>query len=60
MDPSEKPALVNPENRALPLLLIAVSAALAWILLPFYGTILWGAIIALLFAPLHRRLRAIG
>ncbi len=35
-------------------LLVAVTAAFAWILLPFYGTILWGAIIALLFAPLNR------
>jgi predicted PurR-regulated permease PerM len=38
------------------LLLVVVSLALAWILLPFYGTILWGAIIALLFAPVYRRL----
>ena len=38
------------------LLLAAVSLALGWILLPFYGTLLWSAIIALLFAPLHRRL----
>ncbi len=37
-------------------LLILVGAALGWILLPFYGSIMWGAIIALLFAPLHRRL----
>lgn len=36
------------------LLLIAVSVALAWILLPFWGTILWGAIIAMVFAPVHR------
>jgi predicted PurR-regulated permease PerM len=43
-----------PEKRTLLLLLVVVSAALAWILLPFYGTILWGSIIALLFAPLHR------
>jgi predicted PurR-regulated permease PerM len=35
-------------------LLVAVTAAFAWILLPFYGTILWGAIIALLFTPLNR------
>jgi predicted PurR-regulated permease PerM len=35
-------------------LLAAVTAAFVWILLPFYGTILWGAIIALLFAPLNR------
>lgn len=44
------------ENRALLLLLVAVSLALGWILLPFYGTILWGAIIALLFSPLYHRL----
>ncbi len=35
-------------------LLVGVSAAFFWILLPFYGTVLWGVIIALLFAPLNR------
>jgi predicted PurR-regulated permease PerM len=35
-------------------LLVAVSAAFVWILLPFYGTVLWGVIIALLFVPLNR------
>lgn len=43
------------ENRLL-LLLVAVSLALAWILQPFYGAILWGGIIALLFVPVYRRL----
>ena len=42
------------ENRALPLLLITVSLAFGWILLPFYGAILWGCVIALLFAPVYR------
>jgi len=42
------------ENRALPVLLVGVSLALGAILLPFYGAILWGTIIALLFAPLYR------
>jgi predicted PurR-regulated permease PerM len=42
------------ESRALLMLLIAVSLGFGWILLPFYGTILWGAIIALLFTPLYR------
>ncbi len=37
-------------------LLIAVSLALVWILLPFYGTIMWAVIIAMIFAPLHDRL----
>jgi len=44
------------ENRALLLLLLAVTLVLGWILLPFFGAILWGVIIALLFAPMHRRL----
>ena len=42
------------ESRALWGLLVVVSLALGWILLPFFGTILWGAIIALLFSPLYR------
>src|SRR4249920_3660236 len=42
------------ENRALLLLLITVSLAFGWILLPFYGAILWGCVIALLFAPVYR------
>lgn len=46
------------ERRMLWMLLVTVSAALVWILLPFYGPILWGSIIALLFAPLHHRLLA--
>ena len=46
------------ENRVLLLLLVTVSLGLGWVLLPFYGTILWGSIIALLFAPVHRRLLA--
>jgi predicted PurR-regulated permease PerM len=44
------------ENRALWLLLAAVSFAFVWILLPFYGTLLWAAIIAVVFAPLYRGL----
>ena len=52
--PEREPTLL--ERRVLLVLLLAVSAALAWILLPFYGPILWGAIVALLFAPLYRRL----
>ncbi|MCV0437794.1 MAG: AI-2E family transporter [Hydrogenophaga sp.] len=35
-------------------LLALVTVAFAWILLPFYGTVLWGSIIALLFFPLYR------
>ena len=39
-----------------PLLLAATALALAWILQPFYGAILWALVIALLFVPIHRRL----
>ena len=38
-------------------LLVGVSLALIWVLLPFFSTLLWSTIIALLFAPLHRRLQ---
>ena len=44
------------QQRGLVLLLIATSLAFGWILLPFYGAILWGAIIALMFAPLYHYL----
>ncbi len=41
----------------MPPLLMAVSAlALGWVLLPFYGSILWALIIAMLFMPIYRRL----
>lgn len=42
------------ESRALMLLLVVVSLGFGWILLPFFGAIMWGAIIALLFTPLNR------
>ncbi len=35
-------------------LLLLASIALIWILLPFYGTILWAVIIAVIFSPLYR------
>ena len=46
------------QNRALFWLLVVVSLGLLWVLLPFYGAIMWGAIIALIFAPLYQRLKA--
>ncbi|HEV8340783.1 MAG TPA: AI-2E family transporter [Candidatus Binatia bacterium] len=44
------------EDKTFLLLIIAVSLAFAWILWPFYGAIFWGTVIAILFAPLYRRL----
>ena len=40
------------------ILLIACTLALGWVLLPFYGAIMWGVIIAMLFMPMYRRLLA--
>ena len=44
----------SPDHKAVLVLLTAVTLALGWILLPFSGTLLWSAIIALLFMPLNR------
>ena len=44
------------EDNAFLLLIIAVSLAFAWILLPFYGAVLWGTVTAILFVPVYRRL----
>jgi predicted PurR-regulated permease PerM len=44
------------EDKTFLLLVIAVSLAFAWILWPFYGAVFWGTVLAILFAPLYRRL----
>jgi predicted PurR-regulated permease PerM len=54
MTPPEESDRAYLEKRTPLLLLLAVTLALGWILLPFYGAILWGSIIALLFEPLYR------
>ncbi|WP_019142825.1 AI-2E family transporter [Noviherbaspirillum massiliense] len=40
------------------LLLIVVTIAFGWILLPFYGSVFWGGVLAMLFTPFYRRLLA--
>ena len=45
-------------DRAFLVLVVAVSLAFAWILWPLAGAIFWGTIIAILFTPVNRRLRA--
>lgn len=45
------------EDQGFLLLLIAVTLAFAWILVPFYGAILWAVMVAVIFAPLNRRLQ---
>ena len=37
-------------------LVLAVSLAFAWVVLPLFGAVLWGLIAAMLFAPLYDRL----
>ncbi|EWC40347.1 AI-2E family transporter [Pseudomonas stutzeri] len=37
-------------------LLVVVSFAFGWILLPFYGAVFWAVILAIIFAPLQRYL----
>jgi predicted PurR-regulated permease PerM len=38
------------------LLLTLVTLAFGWILLPYSGAVFWGVVLAILFAPLYRRL----
>lgn len=38
------------------LLLTTVSIAFGWIVWPFFGAVFWGAVLAILFTPLYRRL----
>jgi len=45
------------EDQGFLLLLVAVTLAFGWILAPFYGAILWAIVVAVIFAPLDRRLQ---
>jgi predicted PurR-regulated permease PerM len=42
------------QQKSFLLLLVVVSLAFAWILLPFFGAVFWGAVLAMLFTPLYR------
>ncbi len=44
------------EHKTFLLILIVVTLAFGMILLPFYGAVFWAVILAIIFAPLHRRL----
>ena len=44
------------EHQGFLLLLTAVTLAFAWVLYPFYGAVLWAVVVAVLFAPVYRRL----
>jgi predicted PurR-regulated permease PerM len=54
---SPEPATSRPlEDKVFVFLVIAVTVAFAWILQPFFGALLWGVILAIVFRPLYRRL----
>ncbi len=44
------------EDKTFLLLVIAVSLAFVWILLPYYGAVFWATVLAIVFAPAYRRL----
>ena len=44
------------QKKAFLLLLTVVSIAFGWIVWPFFGAVFWGTVLAILFAPLYRRL----
>lgn len=37
-------------------LVLVVTLAFAWLLTPYFGAILWGVVVAIMFSPLYRRL----
>lgn len=45
------------QNKAQMLLLVLVTIAFIWILLPFYGAVFWAVILGIVFAPMQRRLQ---
>ncbi|MDB6002116.1 MAG: rane protein, partial [Rhizobacter sp.] len=52
----QKPSATSSlESKTFLLLLVLVTLAFGWILLPFYGAVFWGGVLAILFAPLNRR-----
>ena len=54
---SPDPAQAAPfEDKAFLVLLVVVSLAFAWILWPLSGAVLWGTVVAIMFAPVYRRL----
>ncbi|MGE8405735.1 MAG: AI-2E family transporter [Pseudomonas sp.] len=44
------------QRKMLAALLILVTLAFIWILLPYYGAVFWAVILGILFAPMQRRL----
>jgi predicted PurR-regulated permease PerM len=47
--------MANLEDRTFLALVVLISLALAWVVEPFFGAILWALVAAILFAPLNQR-----
>ena len=58
MTPDSPPPSPALEEKAFLVLLVVVTLALGWILVPFYGAVFWGVVLAIVFAPLYRKLLA--
>ena len=56
MTPPRPEASPGLNDKAFLVLLVVVSVAFAWIILPLFGAVLWGVILAIVFTPLYRRL----
>ena len=54
--PTNETPVQRIEHQGFLLLLTAVTLAFAWVLYPFYGAVLWAVVVAVLFAPVFRRL----
>jgi len=56
MNKSNSATVTSFESKFFVLLLVVVSLGFLWVLSPFYGAVFWGAVFAIVFAPLHARL----
>jgi predicted PurR-regulated permease PerM len=55
MEQPERPPYTI-EDYGFGVLVILVTAAFAWLLLPYFGAVLWGVVAAILFQPLTAKL----
>lgn len=58
MSESEEPPRFRIEDGSFLALVLIVSVAFALVVAPFFGAILWGLVLALMFGPVHKRILA--
>ncbi|MDO8277746.1 MAG: AI-2E family transporter [Burkholderiaceae bacterium] len=54
--PHQSPESVSLQRKAFMSLLIGVTLAFAFVIWPYFGAVFWGAVLAIVFAPLNRLL----